>query len=86
LIYFKIHPGGKTLALHYNVLAGVEWYGKGDNLYFLPGAGLAISAANFSLFKALKNNGSFLSPLTVFASLCAQIVLLAAVLFLATVN
>ena len=34
-IFFKIHPGDKTLALHYNVLIGVQWYGKGKNLYFL---------------------------------------------------
>lgn len=85
-IYFKIHPGNKTLALHYNVLIGVQWYGKGKNLYFIPGVGLAISAVNFILYKALKNNKIFLSLLTVFVSLCAQVILLAAVLFLSKVN
>jgi len=85
-IYFKIHPGNKTLALHYNVLVGVQWYGKGKNLYFIPAVGLAISAVNFTLFKALKDNKLFLSALAAFASLCAQIILLAAALFLARVN
>ena len=85
-IYFKIRPGDQTLALHYNVLVGVEWYGKGKNLYFLPGVGLVISAVNLVLYRALKDSKNFLSFLTVFASLCVQAVLLAAALFLAKVN
>ena len=85
-IYFKIHPGNKTLALHYNVLVGVEWYGRGKNLYFLPAVGLAISAVNFTVYRALKNSAIFLPALTVFMSLSAQIVLLVASLFLAKVN
>ena len=85
-IYFKIHPGNKTLALHYNVLVGVEWYGKGKNLYLIPGVGLAISAVNFLLYKTLKDDKFFLSQLTIFVSICAQIILLAAALFLSRVN
>ena len=86
LIYFKIHPSSQTLALHYNVLVGVEWYGRGTNLYLIPGVGLAISAVNFALYRALKGNKNFLAFLTAFASLCAQLILLAAVLFLISVN
>lgn len=85
-LYFKIHPGNKTLALHYNVLVGVEWYGRGKNLYFIPGVGLAISSINFILYRAFKTYDNFLPFLCVFVSLSAQIILLAAVLFLATVN
>jgi hypothetical protein len=85
-VFFKIHPGDKTLALHYNILAGVEWYGHGKNLYFLPGVGFALSAVNFVLYRALKDNKNFLSSLTVFASLCIQLILLASALFLAKVN
>lgn len=85
-IYFKIHPGNKTLALHYNVLVGVQWYGKGKNLYLIPGVGLVISAANFTLYRALRDNKNFLSALTVFVSLCAQVILLAVSLFLSKVN
>jgi len=85
-IYFKIHPGNKTLALHYNVLVGVEWYGKGKNLYLIPGVGLVISAVNFTLYRALRDDTKFLSILTAFVSICAQVILLAAALFLSKVN
>jgi hypothetical protein len=85
-IFFKIHPGNKTLALHYNVLVGVQWYGKGKNLYFLPAIGFVISAVNFTLFRSIRNNKDFLSVLTIFVSLCAQIILLMAALLLAKVN
>lgn len=85
-IYYKIHPSNKTLALHYNVLVGVEWYGKGKNLYFLPGVGLAITAINYILYKSYKISGEFMAPLTVFVSLFSQVILLMASLFLAQVN
>lgn len=85
-IYFKIHPGGQTLALRYNILVGVEWYGRGSNLYLIPGVGLIISGVNFILFKALKNNEDFYSALTVFASFSVQLVLFIAAVFLAKVN
>lgn len=85
-LYFKIHAGNQTIALHYNVLVGVEWYGKGKNLYFIPGVGLAIWAVNFMLYRTLKEGENFLPSLTVFTSLCSQIILLAAVLFLIRVN
>lgn len=85
-IYYKIHPTNQTLALRYNILVGVQWYGQGKNLYFVPAVGLVISAVNFILFRALKNDKNFLSQLAIFVSLCAQIILLAAALFLAKVN
>ncbi|MBI5530144.1 MAG: hypothetical protein HY918_01445 [Candidatus Doudnabacteria bacterium] len=85
-ILIKISPGEQTLALRYNVLAGVEWYGKGKNLYFIPGVGLVITGVNFTLFRALKNNENFLISLTVFASLSVQVVLFISALFLAKVN
>jgi hypothetical protein len=85
-VYYKISPSEKTLALHYNVLVGVEWYGKGKNIYFIPLVGFLISLVNYIFYKALKNNQNFLSFLTVFVSLCIQIILLVSVLFLARVN
>ena len=86
LLYFKIHPGDKTLALRYNVIIGVEWYGKGKNLYFIPGTAAAILFANFILFKKLKGNRTFYSNLCIFASFFVQIILFASTLFLITVN
>lgn len=85
-IYFKIQPSGQTLALHYNVLVGVEWYGKGTNLFLIPLVGLLISLVNFTLLKTLKEGKNFFIPLLGFINLCIQFVLLAAVLFLAQVN
>lgn len=85
-IFFKIHPGSQNLALHYNVLVGVEWYGNGRNLYFIPGIGLAISAVNYILYRALKDNQFFLAELTAYVSLFVQIILLIAAMFLARVN
>lgn len=85
-IYYKIHSGNSTLALHYNVLVGVEWYGKGKNLYFIPGIGFLIVLVNYVFYKALKDRENFLSFLTVFISICVQAILLISVLFLSRVN
>ena len=81
-IYYKIHPTDATLALHYNVLSGVDLYGKGITLYNIPAAGLAIAVANFIFFRMIKNEQRFLSFLSAFVSAGVQIVLLAAVLFI----
>jgi len=85
-LYYKIHPSKSPLALHYNVLVGVESYGMGFNLYFIPAIGLAITAINFVLHRALRNNANFLSFLASFTSLLVQVILLFAVLRLITVN
>ena len=86
LIIFKIRPGSPTVALHFNVLAGVEWYGKGYNLYFIPGLGLALGVANFILFRALKKLPNFLAFLVPFVNFCVQSLLLISTLFLMKVN
>ena len=83
VIFYKIHPGDKTIALHYNVVAGVEWYGKSSNLYFIPGTGLIITFVNFILYNVLKKTDYFLDFLIIFATACVQAVLLFAVLLLA---
>lgn len=85
-IFYKIHPGDKSLALHYNVLIGVEWYGKGKNLYFIPGIGLLITFANFIIYRALKNSNFFYNFLTIFVSMCAQLILLVSAMLLVKVN
>ena len=85
-IFYKIHPGNKTLALRYNILVGVEWYGEGKNLYLVPGIGLIVLIINFYLYKAFRDNKNFLAPLTVFVTICAELILLSSVLLLAKVN
>ena len=85
-IVYKIHPGAGTLALRYNVLVGVEWYGKGKNLYYLPGIAFLLTLANYTLYRSLKNSRIFLAPLTIFVSICLQVTFLLAVLFLSRIN
>src|SRR5437773_1632081 len=85
-LFFKIHPGNKTLALHFNVLVGVQWYGKGKNLYTIPGVGLAITFVNFLLYRSSRYSEDYLPFLPAFVSICAQIILLTSALSLAKVN
>ena len=86
LVYFKMRPSGKTLALRYNVITGVEWYGEGKNLYLIPLVALVICLVNFILYKTFKKSGNFFSFLTVVVSLSVELMLLLAVLLLAKVN
>lgn len=85
-IYFKIEPTSQFLSLKYNVLIGVEIFGSGKKIYYLPITAALISIANFGLFRILKNKKLFYVELAVFASLIVQIVLLAGVYFLKIVN
>lgn len=85
-IYYKIHPGNKTLALHYNVLVGVQWYGKGINLYFIPAIGFLYTLINFFLYRTFKKSNEFLPLIAIFITLFSQIILLSAAVFLSQVN
>ena len=86
LIYFRLKPNSRQLALHYNVLVGIEWYGQGKNLYLIPTAGLMILVINFILFRSLRHSKDFFAPLAIFASACVQIILLCATIFLISIN
>lgn len=86
VIYYKISPGEQNLTLRYNVLAGAEWYGRGSNLYFIPGIGLAILALNFILYRKLKGSEIFFAPLCLFITFAIEIILLVSALVLAGVN
>ncbi len=86
LIFYKINPGEQNLTLHYNVIAGAELYGRGANLYLIPGIGLAILLANFILYKKLKGSEVFFAPLCLFITFTIEIILLVSTLVLASVN
>jgi hypothetical protein len=86
VILFKIKPAGKNLALHYNVLVGVEQYGSGHNLYFIPVIGVILGIMNLALYKLLRDDENLISFLSAFVTLGVQGILLAAIVFLATVN
>lgn len=85
-IYIKIRPGNETLALHYNVLVGVELFGKGKNLYLIPGIAMIITAINYTLYRFIRSNKNFLPSLTILASLVVQLVLLLSAILLTQVN
>lgn len=85
-IYYKIRPQTKTLALHYNVLVGVDWYGGGKKIYQIPLIGFLILSANYLLDTKLKKTKIFLPYLTVFITAVIEVILLLAVLFLAKIN
>lgn len=87
VIRYKIHPSSaQTFALHYNILVGVDWRGDSRNLYYIPAIGLVITAVNFTFYKVVGDRENFLSFLSAFISLIVQFILLASVLFLASVN
>jgi hypothetical protein len=85
-VHYKIHPTNRTLALHYNVIVGVDWYGAGKNLYNIPLIGFLITLVNVAFFNAVKNRQHFISFLAIFTTFVVQVFLLLAVLFLAKVN
>jgi hypothetical protein len=74
------------VALHYNVLVGVELFGKGKSLYLLPMVTLIITIANYILYKYLKKDKNFLAVLTIFASMAVQLIMLFAAYLLAQIN
>jgi len=86
IVYFKINPRDETIALKYNIFTGVEWYGRGLNLYLLPLSALIITILNFILFKRLKKYQNFLNFLTIFTSLVVGLIILSATLLLIRVN
>jgi hypothetical protein len=85
-IFFKIRPGKQTMALNYNVLIGVETFGKGINLYFIPAVGILILIINWLLFKFVKSNKNIFSPLAIFVSILTELVLLLSAILLRHVN
>lgn len=86
LLQYKIKPSGQTVALHYNVLVGVDLYGKGTSLYSIPIVGVLLTLVNASMYRGLKNRQPFLSFLAPIVTLFIQLILLLAVLFLIRVN
>jgi hypothetical protein len=85
-LFFKIHPESRTLALHYNIVVGVDLYGKGYSLYLIPFSGLVINAVNYFLYKKFTGSKIFYKHLFSFTSLCCQLILFLAVFLISRVN
>lgn len=87
IIRYKLGGNSESsVALKYNIISGVEWFGQGRNLYLIPVVGFFVFIINLVLFRSLKNTEPFLAILTAFAALIVQIILLAGILFLMQVN
>lgn len=84
--YFKIRSSEGTLALHYNVIIGVDSLGNKYGLLQLPGIALGIATVNWLLSRFIQTRDQFLSLLAVFVSFVAALFLFFSVLFLYFVN
>ncbi len=88
-IYYKIRPQDNpqaVVALHYNVIVGVDLYGKGINLFLIPLASTIIAAVNFVVYRLMRYRQSFLAELASGMSFVVSVILFGAVLFLLRVN
>ncbi len=87
LVFYQIKKSGtSTIALAYNIIVGVEWYGSKLNLLLIPLIGLILSLVNLFLHQRLKKNKLVLPVLVVFVTLCLQFCLLLSALLLFWVN
>ncbi|OGE84944.1 MAG: hypothetical protein A3J48_00445 [Candidatus Doudnabacteria bacterium RIFCSPHIGHO2_02_FULL_46_11] len=78
IILFKLRPSSELVAVHYNVLIGVDLVQRGWYFYVLPL--IAVLVLSYNIFLARKFHGfeSFASYLLITASILASGILLAA--------
>lgn len=86
IIHYKIRPTAEPMALHYNVIVGVDMLGAGTNLYRIPFIGGLLLAVNFIISRLVKSPENFLAFLASFVSFAVAVFLLVAVLFVLRVN
>ena len=69
--------GEDQIALHYNVDAGIDYYGQASGVYVLPLLGLTIFLVNFLLFWAVarSKDRKFISHLLLSNALVANVIL-----------
>lgn len=85
-VYYKIHSGPELIALHYNVIVGVDLVANKSNLFKIPVAGLVIGVLNLFLPRLIRTDREFIMFLGGLITLIIQILLLVSVLFLFRVN
>lgn len=86
VVRYHFQPTAQPLALHYNVLVGVDWYGDGRNLYLIPLIGFFITVVNYIFYRALRSHLNSLGTLSAGISFVSGVALLGSVLFLTQVN
>ncbi len=88
-IYYKISPQespDSPAALHYNVVVGVDLYGKGINLFLIPLASLVIAGVNYAVYYMMRRRQRFLAEMAAVISFFVSLILMLAVLLLLRVN
>ncbi len=83
---YKVKSAPATVALHYNVIVGVDLLGKKTDFYKIPLAALLIAVINFIIFRFATNRRDFAALLAALVSLIASLILLGALSFLSSVN
>lgn len=86
LAYLKAGSGLSTVALHYNVIIGVDLLGRPRDLYLIPLSACGVALANYLVYRFAIPKGDFLAILTAMVSWVVALVLCAAVAFLFFVN
>lgn len=86
LIYYKVSSVEPSVILHYNIITGVDLFGKKISLYKIPLTGLFVFAINYFISRSLKKDKEFLSFLASVLTLIVSSTLLVAVIFLLKVN
>ncbi len=84
--YYKVRMSPQTLALHYNVVVGVDMLGNRNRLYQVPGTALIIAAMNICITYFLPREQKVYVTVLAAVSLISALMLLSAMLFLYRVN
>jgi hypothetical protein len=85
-VFFKINNAPETIALHYNIIIGVNEVGNKYELLKIPLTGLLIGIINFVLARVQKFDKTFLPFLAGLVTVIANALLLIATLFLFSVS
>lgn len=86
VILSKVGYSQTNVALHYNIVYGIDLVGKAVNLYLIPATGFVLYLANLYLAAILRDKAKFLSQLLTFSSLAVQFFLLLALIALLKLN
>jgi uncharacterized membrane protein len=84
--YYQVSRSPQTVALHYNVVIGVDVLGHKNRLYQIPLTAVLIAAVNLTINRFLSQRERFLSSALAAISLVSALALLAAVILLGRIN
>ncbi len=86
LTYFKARSGPSTVALHYNVIIGVDLLGRKRDLYLVPAAAAGVAIINYLIYRYGIPKEDFLGILVALISWLVALVMCTAMIFLFFVN